>query len=267
MKKAMKKRSSGTKKWKNSVKNKGQWSAVRGDAVFAKKGKAFTYARVSSKKQTDGSGLSRQKEAAQRQAKLVLGKVKGKLQTINEVVSGTKPLDQRALLGELMKQNKIKIFVENARAIARSAKVGEDIYEMAKMKGIQIIADDIPNLFALKPRPVETFVRLVTMAVYQLERDLIVERLTHGLSLAKKKTKRITQDGEPKVNGSRSHLEKKPPNKKQLKELRQVVKKQRRGDLSWRQTQSNFRRILKKPRLGLHTVRRQMRELEVKHNI
>ena len=87
-------------------------------------------------------------------------------------------------------------------------------------------ADDIPTLFALKPWPVETFVRLVTLAVYQLERDLIVERLTKGLALAKKRSKRTTQFGEAKVNGTKSHLEKKKPSKKQLKKLRRVIKKQ-----------------------------------------
>ena len=53
-----------------------------------------------------------------------------------------------------MSQKNIKIFVENARAIARTAKVGEDIYEVAKATGIEIIANGIPSLFALKPRPV-----------------------------------------------------------------------------------------------------------------
>lgn len=66
----------------------------------------------------------------------------------------------------------------------------------------------------------ETFVRLVTLAVYQLERDLIVERLTKGLALAKKRSKRTTQFGEAKVNGTKSHLEKKAPTKKQMKQLR-----------------------------------------------
>ena len=164
-----------------------------------------------------------------------------------------------------MSQKNIKIFVENARAIARTAKVGEDIYETAKERGIEIIADDIPNLFALKPRPVETFVRLVTLAVYQLERDLIVERLTKGLALAKKRSKRTTQFGEAKVNGTKSHLEKKAPTKKQMKQLRQVIKKQKRGKISWRQTQADFRSVLRKPKLGIDTVRRMIGELELKH--
>ena len=219
--------------------------------------------RVSSKKQIDGTGFPRQKQAALQRAKLVVGK--GKFPTCNEVVSGTKPLDQRKVLGTLMSQKNIKIFVENARAIARTAKVGEDIYETAKERGIEIIADDIPNLFALKPRPVETFVRLVTLAVYQLERDLIVERLTKGLALAKKRSKRTTQFGEAKMNGTKSHLEKKAPTKKQMKQLRQVIKKQKRGKISWRQAQADFRSILRKPKLGIDTVRRMIGELELKH--
>ena len=226
--------------------------------------KAFVYGRVSSKKQIDGTGFPRQKQAALQRAKLVVGQKKS-IPTCNEVISGTKPLEQRKILGTLMSQKNIKIFVENARAIARTAKVGEDIYEVAKAKGIEIIADDIPNLFALKPRPVETFVRLVTLAVYQLERDLIVERLTKGLALAKKRSKRTTQFGEAKVNGTRSHLEKKAPSQKQMKKLRAVVKKQKRAKISWRETQKEFRTILRKPRLGLDTVRRMMQELELKH--
>ena len=226
--------------------------------------KAYVYRRVSSKKQIDGTGFPRQKQAALQRAKLVVGK-RMNIPTCNEVISGTKPLEQRKILGTLMSQNNIKIFVENARAIARTAKVGEDIYEVAKAKGIEIIADDIPNLFALKPRPVETFVRLVTLAVYQLERDLIVERLTKGLALAKKRSKRTTQFGEAKVNGTRSHLEKKAPSKKQMKKLRAVVKKQKRAKISWRETQKEFRTILRKPKLGLDTVRRMVQELELKH--
>ena len=73
------------------------------------------------------------------------------------------------MLGELRNQKKIKIFVENARVIVRTAQVGEDIYQAAKANkietiaeanNIEIIADDIPDLSALKPRPVETLVRL-----------------------------------------------------------------------------------------------------------
>ena len=238
-------------------------TVVKTGTGTGKKQKVFVYGRVSSKKQIDGTGFPRQKQAALQRAKLVVGK--GKFPTCNEVVSGTKPLDQRKVLGTLMSQKNIKIFVENARAIARTAKVGEDIYETAKERGIEIIADDIPNLFALKPRPVETFVRLVTLAVYQLERDLIVERLTKGLALAKKRSKRTTQFGEAKVNGTKSHLERKAPTKKQMKQLRQVIKKQKRGKISWRQTQADFRSVLRKPKLGIDTVRRMIGELELKH--
>ena len=35
----------------------------------------------------------------------------------------------------------------NARAIARTAKVGEYIHEFAKAQGVEIIADDIPICF------------------------------------------------------------------------------------------------------------------------
>ena len=226
---AMKRAATKKNMWKPKKKALKKTMAKTGTGT-GKRQKVFVYGRVSSKKQIDGTGFPRQKQAALQRAKLVVGK--GKFPTCNEVVSGTKPLDQRKVLGTLMSQKNIKIFVENARAIARTAKVGEDIYETAKERGIEIIADDIPNLFALKPRPVETFVRLVTLAVYQLERDLIVERLTKGLALAKKRSKTTTQFGEAKVNGTKSHLEKKAPTKKQMKQLRQVIKKQKRGKIS-----------------------------------
>ena len=259
---AMKRAPTKKNMWKPKKKALKKTMAKTGTGT-GKRQKVFVYGRVSSKKQIDGTGFPRQKQAALQQAKLVVGK--GKFPTCNEVVSGTKPLDQRKVLGTLMSQKNIKIFVENARAIARTAKVGEDIYETAKERGIEIIADDIPNLFALKPRPVETFVRLVTLAVYQLERGLIVERLTKGLALAKKRSKRTTQFGEAKVNGTKSHLEKKAPTKKQMKQLRQVIKKQKRGKISWRQAQADFRSILRKPKLGIDTVRRMIGELELKH--
>ena len=62
-----------------------------------------------------------------------------------------------------------------------------------------------------------------------------------------------TQFGEAKVNGTRSRLEKKAPSKKQTKK---AVKKQKRAKISWRETQKEFRAILRKRRLGVDTVRR-----------
>ena len=51
--------------------------------------KAYVYGRVSSKKQIDGTGLCRQKQAALQRAKHVLGTTN--LQTMNEIISGSKP--------------------------------------------------------------------------------------------------------------------------------------------------------------------------------
>ena len=63
--------------------------------------KAYVYGRVSSKKQIDGTGFPRQKQAALQRAKLVVGKGKN-ITTCNEVVTGTKPVEQRKILGTLM---------------------------------------------------------------------------------------------------------------------------------------------------------------------
>ena len=237
--------------------------------TVAKKGKgkmatSFTYGRVSSQKQIDGAGLPRQRQAALHQAKLVLGSSAAAVPEQAEVVSGCKPLESRKVLSALMQQKDVKIFIENARAIARSAKVGEDIYEAAKKHNISIVPDDIPNLFALQPKPSEAFIRVIMLAVYQLERDLIVERLAHGLQKAKQVSQKISQKGCKKVNGSKSWLEKKPPSKKQLAKLRKIVKAKNNGKLTWREVQGEFRTILRNRGLGLHTVMRQFTELEVR---
>ena len=112
-----------------------------------------------------------------------------------------------------MEQKDIRIFVENARAISRPVSIGEDIYEGAKRHNIEIVPNDLPNLFTLQPKPADAFVRLVMLAVHQLERDLIIERLCHGLAATKRKTQRMTQTGHAKVNGCKSWLEKKNPSK------------------------------------------------------
>ena len=77
-----------------------------------------------------------------------------------------------------------------------------------------------------------------------------------GLSLAK---------GNIKHNGSKSILEKKPPTTVQRRRLMGFIKQQARGSLNWRELQARFRRVLRRPGLGLHTVRRQVMELQVKH--
>ena len=81
-------------------------TVVKTGTRTGKKPKVFVYGRVSSKKQIDGTGFPRQKQAALQRAKLVVGK--GKFPTCNEVVSGTKPLDQRKVLGTLMSQKTSK---------------------------------------------------------------------------------------------------------------------------------------------------------------
>ena len=116
-------------------------------------------------------------------------------------ISGTTPAVQRKALGQLLSQRNIKVFVENARVLARKVQVGEDIYEAAKRHNIQIIPEDLPSLMNLQPNPGEAFVRRIMFAVYELERDLIVERLRSGLLKKKALSRKRTQSGNIKYNG------------------------------------------------------------------
>ena len=164
-----------------------------------------------------------------------------------------------------MSHNNVKVFIENARAIARSVKIGENIYELAQQRNISIVPADLPDLFKLKANPAEVFVRHITLAIYELERNLIVDRLTHGFQQAKGQSQRLTQTGKTKCNGALTTLERKPPTKSQLKALQEVRKQQVCGNLSWRGVRDRFRKVLRKSSLGIHTVRRLCLELQLNY--
>ena len=105
--------------------------------------------------------------------------------------------------------------------------------------------------------------RLVMWAVHQLERELIVERLTKGLAAAKACSKRVSQAGSVKVNGSKSIFEHHPPSKRQRQHMVKLARKVKTGEMSWRQLQVEFVKIQKRPGLGLATIRRQVAELQL----
>jgi DNA invertase Pin-like site-specific DNA recombinase len=79
--------------------------------------------------------------------------------------------------------------VESARDISRKASQGEELYNIAKEKGVSIICSDFPKLFALQPSPIESFMRKLVLAMQELDRDVLVERMQAGLA-AKKKQQR-----------------------------------------------------------------------------
>ena len=98
----------------------------------------------------------------------------------------------------------------------------------------------------------------------ELERDLIVERLAHGLEKAKEKTVSLTQCGAKKVNGAKSILERRSLNAKTVKALKAAIKKKEAGKISRRGLCDTFKNLLKLKRLAVMTSLRMMSEIRVK---
>lgn len=227
---------------------------VQGSGVKKTKCNQFIYGRISSKKQQEQQGLARQKSAC---LALATGfRVQGKPLIKSEVISGSLSLDQRKVLKDLLSGSPKRVFVESARAISRNA--------MGKKHGVEFIPSDIPTLFTHHPKPGETFMRHVMLAVQELERDLIVERLLHGLEKAKASSTRVTQKGAPKVNGCKSIIEKKPPKGPALKSMRAAAMKHRSGHLSCRGLCDVFKKVLKRRTLAVMTALRMAEEIATK---
>lgn len=228
-------------------------------AKGSKAAPVYIYGRISSQKQVDQQGLSRQRSACLPKAKKV-----GQPKMVSEVISGSLALEQRKMLQKLLTGAPKQVFVESARAIARNALVGEQAYQLAKQHAVQIIPSDIPNLFTHFPTPGETFMRHVMLAVQELERDMIRERLTAGLQKAMETSTKVTQKGRTKVNGCKSILEKCRPSTKTLNQMRAAAAKWNAGAMSCRSLRDAFKGALKKKGLGVMTAERMVSELQVK---
>ena len=226
-----------------------------------KKSQVYTYSRVSSQAQRDGWGLKRQRAACKTCIRMRLPKG-GCVGHRSEVKSGCADLENRQVLQELLGKKGAHIYVESARAIARSCEVAEQVFQKAKAQQVQIISADIPSLMKLHPSPAEAFMRRMMFAYQQLERDLLVERLAHGRVEAKRTTKRRTQTGALKVAGCKSHFQRKPPTVQQIQQLKKVVQQHQKGHITCRDLAAEFQRIQRLPRLGIHTARRQVEELK-----
>ena len=219
-------------------------------AKKAAKGRGIIYTRTSSKANEDGASCSRQKAVA------VMASTRTGIpvvKTMMETVSGSLPLDKRNALKDIIEDHKgIKtIFVESSRAIARSAKVAEGIFELAKEHGVAIIPADVPDLYNPNPTAVQKFVRRTIFAMTELERDLVVDRLKDGRKRAvaqrqkeaKGKGKKqartrglVTQVGRVKLGGNSSVLQKhlfkiKGARKARIKD---AIFKRKRGEFGWR---------------------------------
>ena len=149
---------------------------------------AAAYGRTSSKANAHGSSTTRQMKAAKATAKALGIK---KVKEVCEVLSGSLPLPARKMILDLIETHDC-VLVESARALARDADVGEQIYKAAKRAGTKLIASDMPTLLKNDPSPTETFLRRVMWA---------------GRIEAMKKSKKTTATGSVKVVGRNSVMD------------------------------------------------------------
>ena len=235
--------------------------------------KCAIYTRTSSKTNFQGSSTHRQiGEAVKTLAQMTKSTVAAKdIATVSDCISGMLPVHRRQRLVDIITSGQFKaVFVESTRALSRKASVAEDLAIIANQHGVKLIPGDFPSLFNADS-PVDCLVRRVMFAVTEFERDMIHKRLMAGLvdKLRKEESKpkaqrNVTQQGDTKVNGRKSHLEKINPSNAVLKQLRVWVKARARGKFGWRVLQTKFEKKLKVA-LPLETTRRMAVELETKH--
>ena len=131
---------------------------------------------------------NRQWQAASR-ALTETGLARKSAQKVKDIISGAVPLAQRTKLMKLL-NTVTDIYVESSRALTRKSVVGEELFELARAKGVNIICSDFPNLFNPNASPIESFMRKVVLAMNELERDMVVSRLQSGLESKKKTSKK-----------------------------------------------------------------------------
>ena len=180
---------------------------------------------------------------------------------MKEVVSGSLPATLRTQLVHILKHNRgKKVYIENSRALARSTVAGEQLYEMSKENNVKIVSVDMPELFNHQPSPGTAFLRRVMLAAQEFERDIIVERLQHGLAKARVHSKRRTQFGRVKVQGAKSTLEQIKPHRATITSIRALTNK----GLSQREIRDAIRALLNRPGLGTSTAMRILSEVQRK---
>ena len=91
----------------------------------------------------------------------------------------------------------------------------------------------------------------------------LVEKLHKEESKPKSK-RNLTQQGDTKVNGRKSTLQKINPSNAVLKQLRVWVQARARGEFGWRVLQKKFAKKLKMDTLPFESARRMAHELEAK---
>jgi len=145
------------------------------------------------------AGHKRQLEACIGKMSLPAKALKNVVQ-VAETISGILPIAARSRLTSLIQDPNIKeIHVESCRAVARKSVVAEALFELSTAFNTKIACADYPHLFKHNCSPAD-FIRKVIMA-NEFHRDLAVQRLTHGLEEARKRSNRRTQRGLIQVNG------------------------------------------------------------------
>ena len=139
--------------------------------------KAFAYLRVSGKGQVKGDGFTRQqtairKFAAEREIKIV--KV-----FREEGVSGTKELENRPALSDLMKSlhgNGVRtVLIERLDRLARDLMIQETIVADLRKHGFRLLSVAEPDL--LEDDPTRKLLRQMMGAVAEYEKSMIVLKL------------------------------------------------------------------------------------------
>lgn len=193
------------------------------------------YSRTSSAGQKVDRSKKRQHSRGLMAAKILHVPV---VKQMAEIISGSKPIGQRHMLRSLIEgkvdpkaikaltpslnASKVNIFVESARAVARDSFVGEQLYQLSKKTGNQIVPADMPDLFSLEPKPETSMMRKIIMALVEYDRDNIIYRTTAGLKAKMETSTKVTQHGSVKVNGTKSILDSLPDGSQKKTFLKKV---------------------------------------------
>lgn len=142
-----------------------------------KKLKAFAYLRVSSQGQMSGDGWDRQLLACQQHAETNLWEIVEVFR--EEGVSGTKELDNRPALAEMMvalEENGVKtVLIEKLDRLARDLMVQESIIADFQKRGFTLVSAYEPDLCSDDPS--RKLMRQIMGAIAEYDRAMIVLKL------------------------------------------------------------------------------------------
>jgi DNA invertase Pin-like site-specific DNA recombinase len=180
--------------------------------------KAFAYLRTSSAASVgpDKAGDHRQREAIEAFAKRAGYAIEGEF--YDAAVSGGDSFEARPGFAEMLQAiagNGVRtIIVETANLFARDPMLQEVGFARLKELGIELIAADNPNAF-VDDGPTSKLIRQVLGAVAEFDKSTIVAKLLQ----ARQRKRRATGK---KVEGRKSHLERRPEVVREAKRLRRA---------------------------------------------